>query len=297
VAAVVNAGGMGFITAMSFPDDPDGFRVALRQCRDLTDGRDFGVSLAISRRLGANERLVPYIDAAIEERVKFIETSGDSPERFLSRLKDAGCIVIHKVPAVRYAFSAQKLPVDAITVLGAEAGGHPGTRLVPQIIQAPLAADAVTKPLALGGGMSTGRHLVTALAMGADAILLGSRMVVAEEVWAHRRYKQRIVELDETGHRLQMRVFNHHHRVLDNETSRAVAALEDAGVGDFARYQPHVRGDLARRAYESGEWERGMLDMGPSAVFAREAKPVAAIFDEILDEAARARERVQALSV
>jgi len=292
VAAVVNAGGMGFITCMSFPDDPEAFRREVRKCRELTSGKPFGVSLPISRRLGANDRLTPYIDIIVDEGVRFIETSGDSPERLLPRLKAAGCIVIHKAPGVRYAVSAQKLDVDAITVVAAEGGGHPGTLMVPQIIQAPLAADALSKPLALAGGMATGRHLVSALAMGADAILMGSRMVVADEIWAHRAYKEHIVGIDESANRVVMQTFRNHHRVLDNETSRAVAQLERQGVQDFNEYQPHVRGELARAAYASGDFSRGMMDMGASGVFARDIKPVEAIFDEIIDEAVCARQRI-----
>ncbi len=294
VAAVVNAGGMGFITALSFPDDPDGFRREIRRCGELTGGRPFGVSLAISRRAGANERLAAYIDVVVDERVRFVETSGDSPQPWLGRLKEAGCIVIHKVPAVRFALSAQKLAVDAITVISAEAGGHPGAQMVPQVIQSALAAEAVTKPLALGGGMATGRHLVGAIAMGADAILVGSRMVVAEEIWAHRRYKEHVVAIDETANRLVMTRFRNHHRVLDNDTSRAVAALEADGIDDFERYAPLVAGRLARQAYESGDWSTGMIDMGPSGVFAREIKPVEAIIDDIIDDAVRAAARVDA---
>jgi NAD(P)H-dependent flavin oxidoreductase YrpB (nitropropane dioxygenase family) len=292
VAAVVNAGGMGFITCMSYPDDPSQFRLEVQKCRELTGGKPFGVSVPISRRLGPNDRLKPFIDVIVEEKVKFIETSGDSPAVLLPRLKDAGCIVIHKAPTVRFAVSAQKLDVDAISVIAAESGGHPGTQMTPQIIQAPLAADVVKKPFALGGGMSTGRHLVTALAMGADAVLLGSRMVVAEEIWAHRDYKDHVVSIDENANRVVMKIFNNHHRVLDNETSRSVAALESEGVEDFNRYSQLTSGQLAKAAYASGDTRTGMLDIGPSAVFAREVQSVEAIFDEIIDEAVVAFNRV-----
>ncbi|MCZ8337871.1 MAG: nitronate monooxygenase [Burkholderiaceae bacterium] len=292
VAAAVNAGAMGFVTALSFPDDAQAFRRELRRCAELTGGSPFGASVAISRRAGANERLAAYVDVIVEEKVRFVETSGDSPQPWLGRLKDAGCVVIHKVPTVRHALSAQKLEVDAITVIAAEAGGHPGTRMVPQVIQSALAAEVVTKPFALGGGMSTGRHLVGAIAMGVDAILVGSRMVVAEEIWAHRRYKEHVVGIDETANRVVMKRFRNHHRVLDNDTSRDVEALEAEGIDDFDRYAGHVSGRLARRAYETGDWSTGMIDMGPSGVFAREIKPVEAIIDEIVDDAIRAASRV-----
>src|SRR5690606_9349898 len=112
------------------------------------------------------------------------------------------CMVIHKVPAVRYALSAEKLGVDAVTVISGEAGGHTGQYMVGQIVQGPLAADALTIPLVLGGGMGDGRHLVATLAMGADAMMLGSRMVVAEEIWAHDDYKRHVAGLDELASRV-----------------------------------------------------------------------------------------------
>ena len=292
VAAVVRAGGMGFITCMSFPDDAEGFRREVRLCRELTGGRPFGVSLAISRRLGTNERLRPFLDVIVEEKVRFVETSGDSPEPILPRLKDAGCVVMHKVPAVRYARSVERLPVDAIAVVSGEAGGHPGLYMVGQIVQGVLAADALRKPLALAGGMATGRHLVTALAMGAGAMLMGSRMVVAEEIWAHRAYKEHVVGLDEAGNRLVMKTFRNNHRVLDNAAARDVERLEAEGIADFAAYAPLVSGGEAREAYRTGDFSRGMIDMGPAGVFARDIKPVEAIFDEILDEAAATLSRL-----
>jgi nitronate monooxygenase len=292
VAAVVNAGGMGFITCLSYPDDPEEFRRQVKRCRELTGGKNFGVSIPISRRLGPNDRLNPYIDIIVEEKVKFIETSGDSPALILPRLKNAGCIVVHKAPTVRFAISAQKLNVDAIAVISGESGGHPGTQMTSQIIQGPLAADAISKPLVLGGGMSTGRHLVSALAMGADAILLGSRMVVANEIWAHQDYKQHIVSIDENANKVVMKMFSNHHRVLDNETSRNVYQLEIEGVDDFNQYAPLISGQIAKAAYASGDVRIGMLDIGPSAVFAREIKSVESIFDEIIDEAIKSSNRI-----
>jgi NAD(P)H-dependent flavin oxidoreductase YrpB (nitropropane dioxygenase family) len=285
VAAVVNAGGMGFITCFSFPEQPERFRQEIRRCRELTDGKPFGVSVSIARRPDINEVLKPFIDVIAEERVPFVETSGNNPSAILPRLKDAGCIVVHKVPAVRYAVSVQRENVDAITVISGEAGGHTGQFMVGQIVQGPLAADAIHKPLVLGGGMGDGRHLVTTLAMGADAMMLGSRMVVAEEIWAHREYKQHVTRLDEMASRVVMSSFGKQHRVLDNEAARQVAALEASGISDFAAYRSLVAGARVRDAYLTGDYAEGMIDMGPAGVFARDIKPVEAIFDEIIDGA------------
>ncbi|MFT3819119.1 MAG: nitronate monooxygenase [Rubrivivax sp.] len=290
VAAVVNAGGMGFITCMSFPGDPQAFRREVRRCRELCRGKPFGVSLAISRRAGP-ERLEPFIDVVVSEGVRFVETAGDSPAAILGRLKGAGCLVMHKAPTLKHAASAEQLDVDAIAVVAGEAGGHPGTVMLPQIIQAPLAADRIRKPLVVAGGMSTGRHLVTAIAMGADGMLMGSRMLVADEIWAHAAYKQHLTTRDENATLVVMKALRNHHRVLANETARVVAGLDEDRVTQFERYAPHAGGELAREAYRSGDFERGLLSVGPSVVFADEVKPVEAIFDQIIEEAAEALRR------
>lgn len=296
VAAAVNAGSMGFITALSFPDDPEAFRREVKKCRELTQGKPFGVSISFSARANVNERLLPYLKIIADEKVKFIETSGGSPQQYLPMLKDAGCVVIHKVPAVRYALSAEKLGVDAITVVAGEAGGHPGVYMVGNMVQGVLAADAITLPLAIGGGMGTGRHLVTALAMGADAMMVGSRMLVAEEIWAHPDYKKRIAAASEMDHRVVKKIFRDNHRVFDNDTSRAVEALEAEGVTDFERYRPLSAGKLARGAYESGDTSQGLIDYGPAGVFAREIQPVEQIIDGMIDEAHVAMQRVNQLA-
>jgi nitronate monooxygenase len=117
-------------------------------------------------------------------------------------------------------------------------------------------------------------------------------MVVAEEIWAHKNYKDHIVSIDENANRVVMKIFKNHHRVLDNETSRSVESLESEGVDDFKQYSQLISGQLAKSAYANGDARIGMLDIGPSAVFAREVKSVEAIFDEIIDEAILASKRI-----
>lgn len=294
VAAAVNAGAMGFITCMSFPGDPERFRREVRLCRKLTEGKPFGVSISIGRRPDIVEVLTPMLDVIVEEQVRFVETSGNNPGWLLPRLKAAGCTVIHKVPAVRYAVSAEKLGVDAVTVISGEAGGHTGQYMISQMVQGPLAADALSIPLVLGGGMGDGRHLVSALAMGASAMMLGSRMVVAEEIWAHQDYKNHVTQIDELATRIVMSSFGKQHRVLDNPAAQKVAEMEAAGISDFDAYRGLVAGEHVRNAYQIGDWDRGLIDMGPAGVFARRVEPVEAIIDGIIDQAAQALESVSA---
>lgn len=295
VGAVVNAGGMGFITPRSFPSD-EAFRDQLKKCRDITGGKPFGVNIYVAARPEANEALGRFLDIAIEEGVRFVETSGYSPKAFMPRIKQAGMTVIHKCATLRHAESAVRAGVDAITILGAEAGGHPGMDMVGTMVQGALVPGALKVPVVLAGGMGTGRQLLATLALGADGMLMGSRMTVAEEIWAHADYKRHIVAATQADTRVVMSIFNDNSRVLDNETARKVLALEAEGIDDFERYRPLVRGIEQRRAYETGDWQLGTPSMGQACAFADGIKSVEAIFDEVLADAATHRDRLQNLS-
>ncbi|MGH7134081.1 MAG: NAD(P)H-dependent flavin oxidoreductase, partial [Phycisphaerales bacterium] len=209
---------------------------------------------------------------------------------FIDRLKSAGCVVIHKVPGIKYLKSAERLGVDAVSLIGAEAGGHPGILLMGTMVQGAQLRDATSLPCVIGGGIGTGRQLVAALALGADGVLMGSRMLASAEMWSHPDYKQRVVDGDGTDSRLCMRTFNDTHRVLANDTSDAVATLEATGVMDIEQYREHIDGRLARRAYESGDFSRGMIDYGQAAVFVDQIESVESTFDRIIDDAGRSLE-------
>ncbi|MFJ4433340.1 NAD(P)H-dependent flavin oxidoreductase [Pseudomonas sp. NPDC089395] len=294
VAAVVNAGGMGFIAAAGFPDS-HALREQLRMCRDLTSGKGIGVNLYISSQAEAAELLQEHVRILAEEEVLCVETSGASPEKILPALRDAGIKVLHKVPAVRYARSAARLGVDAVIVVGNDCGGHPGTHGISSMVQAPHASKEISIPLVIGGGIGTGRQLAATLMMGADAILMGSRMLVAEELWIHRYYKDLLVQSDGTDSVVVKTGLQQHHRVLNNQSAKAVAALDVTGTSDFEHYRPHVMGALTTQAYRTGDSSLGMLDYGPSVVFADTVQSVEAIFDEILDDAHWAMQRLQGL--
>lgn len=294
VAAVVNAGGMGFIGAWNFPDPAD-FLAEVRKCRELTGGKSFGVNISVSRRPGVNEMLMPHVEIVINEGVRFVETSGSSPAHILRSLHDAGVKVIHKVPSVRYAMTAQREGVDAITLVGAECGGHPGYMMIGTMVQAALAADRITVPLALAGGIGTGQQVLGALAMGADGVLLGSRMLVSEELRSHPRYKQRIAEGTAEDSCIVMATLDRHHRVLKNEAAMRVLEMEAAGIKDIGEYAELISGANVRKAYETGDYSTGMLDYGQAVAFANEVKPVEAIYDELIDQVVEAKRRLWTL--
>ena len=296
VAAVVNAGAMGFITSKSFPD-PGDFRAELKRCAELTGGKPFGVNLYYSPRPEANEVLRGHVEILLEEGVRIIETSGLPPKEALPVLKAAGCIVIHKVSTVRHALSAQKLDIDALSVVGAECGGHPGIQLVGTMVQGLVAARKLHLPLAIGGGIGHGAQIVAALAFGADAAILGTRMTVAEEIWAHPAYKERLIESSETDTLLVLQSLRNTYRALDNETARAVAEVEATGTTDYESYAPLIAGALQKQAYQTGDWNKGILSVGQSAAFADAVQPVAAIVDQLMAEAVEAEARLAGVVV
>ena len=294
VGAVVNAGAMGFITPRSFPT-PEDFRAELMRCRRITDDKPFGVNLYVSARPEANTALTTFLDIAIEEKVRYVETAGYSPREFLPKIKDAGIKVIHKCTTHRHALSAERAGVDAVAILGAEAGGHPGTELVGSMVQGALLPGELTIPVVLAGGMGTGRQLMAALALGADGILLATRMIVASEIWSHDDYKRRIIEMGPGDTRIIMSIFGDNSRVIDNPDSARVAELERDGVDNYEAYRPLVQGTLQRKAYETGDWRRGTMSVGQACSFADKIEPVEAIVDRIIAEAVGARDRVAAL--
>ncbi|WP_280155464.1 nitronate monooxygenase [Piscinibacter sp. XHJ-5] len=294
VAAVVNAGGMGFIVAAGFPD-PDEFRSELRRCRELTAGRPFGVNLYLSRQAGGVERLRRQIGVLIDEGVACVETAGANPEPVLPLLREAGVKVLHKVPAVRYARTAVKLGVDAVIIVGNDCGGHPGIHGIGSIVQAAHATQVIDVPIVIGGGIGTGRQLAAVLAMGADAVVMGTRMLVTEELWIHPAAKDLVVQGDGTESVIVKKALRDHHRVYRNESAEAALALDDAKVTDFEQYRPHVMGSLTHEAFVTGDMRTGMLDYGPAAVFADAVEPAEVIFDRLIDDASAAAERLAAL--
>ena len=296
VASIVNAGGMGFIVAAGFPD-PKVFREQLVTCRELTQGKPFGVNLYISRQAGGVDRVKHQIDILIEEGVSCVETAGASPEPVMPLLKSADIKVLHKVPAVRYALSSVRLGVDAVIVVGNDCGGQPGIYGIGSIVQAAHAAQVIDLPIVIGGGIGTGRQLAAVLAMGADAVLMGTRMLVTEELWIHPATKNLVVNGDGTESVVVKKAIRDHHRVFRNASAEAALALDDAKVTDFEQYRPHVMGALAHQAYVSGDTRTGMLDYGPAAVFADAVESAEAIFDRLIDDARTASERLGALEL
>ncbi len=294
VAAVARAGLIGFMTSASFADAA-ALRAGIRRCRELSAGKPFGVNVMIRVSRDGTDRVTPLIDAVIDEGVRYVETAGNNPEAYLKRLKDAGITVLHKVPGIRYAKKAESLGVDAVTVVGAEAGGHPGVEPVGTMVMAAAAARAIRIPLIVAGGLGTGEQLVAALAMGADGVAMGTRFLVSEEIWAHRAYKERLVAAGETDTALLLETMRNTQRALKTGHVEMIRQLEKKQPGDTAALLPHIMGTIGRKAYETGDFDKAMLSCGQGVVFADRIEPLSAIVARLETEAHAAMDRLHHL--
>jgi len=282
-AAVANAGAMGFMTALSFPN-AEAFRAEIRKCRDLTD-KPFGVNLTFLPSLRAPD-YGAYIDVCIAEGIRFIETAGRSPEPYMEKLKSAGIKVAHKCTSVRHALKAEKIGCDAVSIDGFECAGHPGEDDVTSLILIPLTAQALRVPLIASGGFGDGRGLVAALALGAHGMNMGTRFVATKEAPVHDAVKRMLVDHDERSTCLVMRTLRNTERVLRNLTAEKVLEIEAGKKATIEDIAPYVSGLVSRKeVLEQGHMDNGVLAAGQVMGLIRDVPTVKELIDRIVQEA------------
>jgi len=259
VAAVANAGALGFLTGLTQPT-PEDLAKEIARCRGMTD-KPFGVNLTILPTI----KPVPYdeyADAIIQSGVKAVETAGNNPEKFIPKFKAAGIKVIHKCTAVRHALKAERIGCDAVSIDGFECAGHPGEDDIPGLILIPAAADKLKIPFIASGGFGDARGLVAALALGADGINMGTRFMATKEAPIHASVKQSIVESDERQTSLLFRTMRNTARVHKNSVAEKVIEIERQPGSTFQDVQNYVAGVKGRHVLEAGDLEHGIWSAG-----------------------------------
>jgi nitronate monooxygenase len=281
-SAVANAGGIGFMTALTFPE-PEGLRSEIRKCRQLTSN-PFGINLTFLPTMRPPD-YPAYIKVCIEEGIRFVETAGRNPEPYMDQLKSAGIKVIHKCTSVRHAVKAQKIGCDAVSIDGFEAAGHPGEDDVTTMILVPLTRDAVDLPIIASGGLGDGRGLVGALGLGADGINMGTRFVATQEAPVHANVKQALVDHNERDTRLIMRTLRNTERVMHNPVVDKVLEIESRGNTQIEDIVPFVSGLVGKEMLEQGQMEKGILAAGQTMGFVKDIPTCQELLDRIMAEA------------
>jgi len=261
VSAVSNAGALGILTALSQPT-PEDLVKEIEKTKEMTD-QPFGVNLTILPTINPPP-YEEFAQAIVGSGVKIVETAGRSPEPFMELFNEYDVKVIHKCTSVRHALKAQAVGVSAVTIDGFECAGHPGEDDIPSLVLLPQAVEALDVPVAGCGGFSDGKSLVAALALGGEAIVMGTRFMATKEAGVHQNVKDKMTEADELSTNLMFRTMHNTARVFKNSVSNEVVEIESTGKATFEDVKDLVAGQRGRVVFEEGDLEHGIWSAGIS---------------------------------
>jgi nitronate monooxygenase len=281
VAAVSEAGGLGILTALTF-ETAEGLSDAIARTRALTD-RPFGVNLTFMPTLIPKD-YGSLIDVVVDEGIGIIETAGRNPEPYMERIKAGGAKVIHKCTSVRFAKKAEAIGCDFVSIDGCECAGHPGEEDITSLVLIPVTVDAVKIPVIASGGFADARGLVAALALGADAMNMGTRFVATREAPAHDNVKEWLVTASEVDTMYVMRSLRNTERVLRNPVAEKVVEMEGRGA-TIQELAPLVTGKNGLRVLKDGETNVGLMAAGQSVGLVQDVPTVRYLIESIIDDA------------
>lgn len=285
-AAVGNAGGIGFMSAIQWQKDISKFEDEIKKVKDLTD-KPYGVNVTLFTEV-MPDLFHKIIDIMVKHKVPAAETSARKPDPWMNILHEGGIKVIHKVARVRDGIVAERLGADAVTIIGTEEGGHPGAERVSTSVLGPLMVDSVKIPVSIGGGFCDGRGLVAALAMGGEAITMGTRFVASKECIVHDNVKKMVVDMAHTDTDFILMSLGDPVRAWKNKITQRV--LETEFLNDKTDmlqtlFPIKIQEDEDRMAVNTGDIENGIVPIGQVAGRINSIKPCKQIIDDIIAEA------------
>jgi enoyl-[acyl-carrier protein] reductase II len=267
-SAVSNAGGLGIIETSS--GDLTAIRQEIAQMRQLTT-KPFGVNIAL-----AFVRDPGIVQFVIDQGVRFVTTSAGDPTKLVGPLKQAGLTVFHVVPTLKAALKAVDAGVDGLVVEGGEGGGFKNPQPVSTMVLLPLVRENVSVPIIAAGGITCGRTMAAAFAMGAEAVQLGTRMVSAAESPVNHNWKQAIVDAAETDTVFLNQFSKPALRALRTQrTSRIEREPVDNIMSEFANTQA---------LYFGGDMEASIALTGEVCGRINQILPVAQIINGMVEE-------------
>lgn len=273
-SAVSNAGGLGLIGAGSMY--PEVLREHIQKCKKATD-KPFGVNVPL---------LYPDIDKImdiiIEEGVKIVFTSAGNPKTWTTFLKEKGIIVVHVVSSVKFALKAESAGVDAVVCEGFEAGGHNGREETTTFTLIPMVKEQVKIPVIAAGGIGTGRGMLAAMVLGADAVQIGSRFAATTESSAHINFKNTIIDVKDGDTQVTLKELAPV-RLVKNKFYNEIQELYKTKptIEELKELLGRAR---AKKGMFEGELDDGELEIGQIAGLIHEIKSVKVVFNEIIDE-------------
>jgi enoyl-[acyl-carrier protein] reductase II len=220
VAAVSNAGGLGIFGSGSM--EPDLVREEIQKIKSLTD-KPFGVNVMLMMPTAPG-----VVDVCIDEKVPVVTTGAGNPAPYVKRFKDAGIKVIPVVSAVALAKRLERSGVDAVIAEGHESGGHVGE--ITSMVLIPQITDAVKIPVIAAGGIADGRGIAAAFALGAEAVQMGTRFILAKECHAHQNYKQAVLKARDRDTVMTGLKTGHPVRVIRNKLTKEYIEREFSGA-------------------------------------------------------------------
>lgn len=272
-AAVSQAGGLGLIGGANAPGEA--VRDEIRKARALTD-KPIGVNVML---------LSPHAEdvakVVVEEGVKVVTTGAGNPEKYMDMWKSAGIKVIPVVASVALARRMEKYGADAVVAEGMESGGHIGEQTTMTLV--PQVADAVSIPVIAAGGIGDGRGIAAAFMLGAEAVQIGTRFVVAHESIVHENYKERIIKAKDIDSAVTGRVHGHPVRCLRNQMTREYTKLEQEGKS-FEELEYLTLGTL-RKAVQEGDVTGGTVMAGQIAGLISKRQSCEEIIEEMMSQA------------
>lgn len=280
-AAVSNAGGLGTITALTFPT-PAALAAGIVRCRELTD-KPFAVNLTTLPSINPPP-YAEYQAVILDLGVPVVETSGSNPAMFVDTYHAGGVKVVHKATSIRHAIKAEEAGADAIALIGFEAAGHPGELDIPLFVLLAAAARVITVPLLAAGGVATGAGLAASLALGAEGVLMATRFMATTETPIHQNVKNELVIRDELQTNLIFRQLKNTARVSKNSVSDEVVAILNGG-GQFDDVRELVAGKRGRTVYETGDLEAGIWWAGLSQTLIHDVPSCAELIERMVAEA------------
>lgn len=271
-SAVSNAGGLGIIGSGSMY--PDVLRTHIQKCKRATN-KPFAVNVPM-----LYPDIEKHIQIIIEEKVPIVFTSAGNPKIFTSLLKAQGIIVVHVVSSVKFALKAQQAGVHAVVAEGFEAGGHNGRDETTTFCLIPQVAAELDIPIIAAGGIATGRQMLAAMSLGADAVQIGSRFVASQESSAHNSFKEAVMRAKEGGTQLTLKELAPV-RLIKNKFYSDVqsAYAKGASVEDLKMLLGRAR---AKRGMFEGDLEEGELEIGQVSALINETLPAKEIMNELI---------------